>query len=179
MFILNIIRRYACCRIFNYHSPDVTTQPIPKNIIQQPLNLSYLDSIKYNDTVPFIPAISLCKVIKVYDGDTITVAAKLSNSDSTVYRFSVRLKGIDSPEIKGKTFAEKELAITARDELHRLIYDKNVYLTNRSMEKYGRLLADVYIGDLHVNKWLLDKNLAIPYDGGTKTRPNEWEDVKF
>ena len=107
MFILNIIRRYACCRIFNYHSPDLTTQSIPKNIIQQPLNLSYLDSIKYNDTVPFIPAISLCKVIKVYDGDTITIAAKLPYKQSSLYRFQVRLLGIDSPEMKGHTEEER------------------------------------------------------------------------
>jgi len=30
-------------------------------------------------------------------------------------------------------------------------------------------LADVYLGDLHVNQWLLDNKYAVQYSGGTKT----------
>jgi endonuclease YncB( thermonuclease family) len=42
-------------------------------------------------------------------------------------------------------------------------------LKNLKTEKYGRVLADVYLGDLHVNKWLLDNKYAVPYSGGKKT----------
>ena len=55
----------------------------------------------WKDTIPFIPPISGGVVIKVYDGDTITIASKLPYKKSPLYRFSVRLNGIDSPEIKG------------------------------------------------------------------------------
>ena len=63
-------------------------------------NLSYLDNIDYNMTTPFIPPIIYGKV---YDGDTITITAKLPYKNSQVYHFSIRLNGIDSPEIKGQT----------------------------------------------------------------------------
>jgi endonuclease YncB( thermonuclease family) len=115
------------------------------------------------------------KVIKVYDGDTITIASKLPNTETPIYRFSVRLSGIDSAEIHGKTQTEKKHAIIARDKLHDLIYGQMVHLKNISTEKYGRMLADVYLDNLHINKWMLDEQLAIPYDGGAKHRPQEWD----
>ncbi len=133
------------------------------------------DNINWQTTVPFVPPVSSGKVIKVYDGDTITVATKLPMRNSPVYRFPVRLTGIDSPEIKGKSEAEIALAKKSRDALNELIYGKIVKLQNVSTEKYGRLLADVYIDSIHVNKWLLDNKYAIPYDGSTKTRSIEWD----
>ena len=50
-------------------------------------------------------------------------------------------------------------------------------LKNVSMEKYGRILADVYLGNLHLNQWMLDQKLAVEYDGGTKSRPAEWQTI--
>jgi micrococcal nuclease len=133
-------------------------------------DLRYLQSITYADTHIYIPPVYFCKVIKVYDGDTITVATKLYATDTAVYRFSVRLAGIDTPEIHGATSAEKAAAITSRDLLSNLIMDKIVLLKNVQFEKYGRLLADVYLGDLHLNQYLLDNNCAVPYDGGKKEK---------
>jgi len=85
------------------------------------------------------------------------------------------LNGIDAAEIKGKTANEKRIAIESRDKLNELIYGKMIHLKNISTEKYGRILADVYLDDLHVNKWMIDNSLAVPYDGGTKNRPVEWD----
>ena len=138
-------------------------------------NTAYLHDILYENTIPFVPPIQYGKVIKVYDGDTFTIAAKLPNTDSPVYRFSVRLNGIDTPEIHGKTMHEKELAIAARDALHKLIYGKIINLQHVATEKYGRILADVYVDNIHVNDWLIQNKYAVPYDGGTKNRPNDWE----
>ena len=53
--------------------------------------------------------------------------------------------------------------------------DVKSYFGNNIYEKYGRILADVYLGDLHINQWMLDNKHAIPYDGGTKHRPDEWD----
>jgi endonuclease YncB( thermonuclease family) len=142
---------------------------------QDPANGVELDHIEYKDTKPFVPPVTGGKVIKVYDGDTITIASKLPIANSPVYRFSVRLSGIDSAEMKGKTFAEKEAAIKARDALRALILGKTVTLRNVSTEKYGRVLATVYLGDLDVCEWMLKHNYAVPYDGGTKCRPSEWD----
>ena len=143
-----------------------------------------LEYIIYKDTIPFILPIVYGKVIKVYDGDTITIAAQLPNitNNIKIYRFSVRLLGIDSPEIKGHTQNEKNAAIASREALHTLIFGKIIELRNNSNEKYGRILADVYLTNctfgnesdtlLHVNKWMLDNKYAIPYNGGTKQQFN-------
>ena len=136
---------------------------------------SLIQNISYKDTIPFVPPITLGKVIKVYDGDTFTLAAQLPYNSTITYRFSIRLNGIDSPEIKSTFAVEKQLAIVSRDALSNLIMDKIVSLKNISIEKYGRILADVYLDELHVNKWMIEKRYAIKYTGGTKYRPNEWE----
>lgn len=136
---------------------------------------SALSSAKYEDSVPFLMPIKYGKVVKVYDGDTITIAAYLPIPNSPLYRFSVRLNGIDTPEIKGKTRAEKDLALVAKNALSEFVLGKVVELRNIANEKYGRILADVYLGPTHVNVWMIENGYAIAYAGGTKERPPEWE----
>jgi endonuclease YncB( thermonuclease family) len=138
-------------------------------------DISYLDNITYKDTVAFIPPIMYAKVIKVYDGDTITVAAQLPFIGSPIYRFSVRLAHIDSPEIRGGSKMETRLAIVSRDALHKLIFGKIIELKNNGKEKYGRLLADLYYDGLYINQWMLDNKYAVMYDGGKKIKPVEWD----
>jgi endonuclease YncB( thermonuclease family) len=75
---------------------------VPENKDQPP--------ITWNETIPFKVPITEGYVLKVYDGDTITIASKLPFENSPIYRFSVRLAGIDTPEIKGKTEKEKHMA---------------------------------------------------------------------
>ena len=111
-------------------------------------------------------------VIKVYDGDTITIATQIYN-DTNWYKFNIRLYGIDTPEIKGPN---SEIAKKIRNNLILLILHKKVRIeilpTN---DKYGRLLGNVFIDDLHINNWLLANNMALPYEGGTKpTFSDEW-----
>ena len=139
------------------------------------INEKYLQDINYKNTIPFVPPITEGKVIKVYDGDTITIASKLPYNSSPIYRFSVRLNGIDAPEMKCKTNIEKQHAVKSRDALSSIILNKNVKLTNIKTEKYGRILAHVYVDEIHVNKWMLDNKHAVPYNGGTKNKPPEWE----
>ena len=133
--------------------------------------------INWDDTIPFVAPVSGGQVIKVYDGDTITIAAKLPYDNSPLYRFSVRLNGIDTPEIKGKTEDEIAVAKEARDELSKLILHKNIILKDIKTEKYGRILAEVYLDDLHINNWMLEQRFAVVYDGGTKKAPVSW--LKF
>lgn len=140
------------------------------------INDNYLQDIEYKDTIPFVPPVLQGKVIKIYDGDTITIASKIENlKDSLVYRFSVRLNGIDTPEIKGKNEDEKEIAKKARDSLSQLILGKIVTLKNVETEKYGRLLAELYLEDIHLNQWMLEKRYAVKYGGGTKNSPENWK----
>ena len=64
--------------------------------------------IKIEDTIKFIPNIKKCTVISVYDGDTITIASKLPYKNSPLYRWSLRIYGIDCPEIKSHKENEKK-----------------------------------------------------------------------
>lgn len=139
------------------------------------------ENIKWEDTVEFTFPIKGGKVIKVYDGDTITIASKLPFDASPLYRLSVRLNGIDTPEIKGKGVSdeEKEAAKNARDFVSNLTLNKYVRLENIETEKYGRILADVYIGDIHLNDLLLKERYAVKYDGGTKEKPKSWIEYRI
>ena len=132
-------------------------------------------TIDYKETIPFIPNIQDGHVIKVYDGDTITIASRLPYPDSPLYRFQVRLKGIDCPEIKGKTEDEIFMALCAKKEMEKLVMQKRVFLKNIGTEKYGRLLADVFVNNIHVNEHMLKNRLAVPYDGKTKKTPENWK----
>ena len=158
-----------------------TNEPVPKNEKpnekpnekQKNFNEDG-DDITWQDTVEFTFPINGGRVIKVYDGDTITIAAKLPFDNSPLYRLSVRLNGIDTPEIKGKTDDEKTAAKQVKDALSNLILNKRVSLKNVQTEKYGRILADVYIGELHINQWLITEKYAVKYDGGTQKSPESW-----
>jgi len=135
-------------------------------------------NISWGDTSVFIPPVSSGRVIKVYDGDTITIATKLpliKNENNKIWRFSVRLSGIDCPEIRTKDENEKKIAIIARDKLSDKILNQIVQLKNVKLDKYGRLLADVLYNGENLSKWLLNQYLAIEYNGGTKKKINNWE----
>ena len=84
--------------------------------------------IDWKDTIEFVPPVEKGIVIKVYDGDTITIASKLPYLSSPLYRFSVRLNGIDCPEIKSKDENEKQCAQIAKKEMSDLILNKIVIL---------------------------------------------------
>lgn len=160
-------------RLFGCYNANTNNNRSPP-----PVNIEPPKKIQWSDTLQFIPPINTGHVIKVYDGDTFTIAGHLPYEGSPLYRFSVRLNGIDCAEIKGSTEEEKQCAIRARTELDRLIMNKTVVLKNVKNEKYGRLLADVFVGDIHVNKYMIDKGLAIEYDGGTKTKKSWFEIYK-
>ena len=102
-------------------------------------------------------------VTKVYDGDTITCDIDLGFS-VVLKDQKVRLRGINAPEVKGKT---KEEGKKVRDILHKKLIDKYVTIkTYRDKkEKFGRWLADVTIDDdiVTVNQWLLNEGHAVPF----------------
>lgn len=113
--------------------------------------------------------------VTVVDGDTI----KFTVGDKNV---SVRLLGVDAPEIHGaKCERELELGLLAKKRAMELIagaHNKQIVLmraTSGNRDKYGRVLAKVMIpadkgwtgelGDL-----LLRENLVIAYNGRTKRK---------
>ncbi len=103
----------------------------------------------------------MAKCIKVYDGDSITVLFK---HDGRIRKFSVRMLGYDTPEIRKP--AERKDAIIARDHLSRMIKDKIIRLECGKYDKYGRILAVVFLGNLNINNEMLPFGHA--YHGGKK-----------
>ena len=135
--------------------------------------------IKYEDTVTFIPDIKSAQVIKVYDGDTFTIGAKLDKKQKQFYRFSVRVKGIDCPEMKTKNQDEKEVATIAKERVTELIMNKTVILKNITYDKYGRICANVFFekdgGVFSLSDVLIAEHLAVEDYGKTKQPPSNWK----
>jgi endonuclease YncB( thermonuclease family) len=153
-----------------------------------------------------VPEFSLCgltlqgKVVEAYDADTCKVVLPVLN---TFYKFTCRLNGIDTPEMKprkDKPNRDNEIvwAKKARAELLKLItQDESTFFDNLDLkkeeiiqklqenknlvtvkclefDKYGRLLVELYsskTGDKSFSNCLVDKNLAVSYDGGKKINP--------
>ena len=93
----------------------------------------------------------------------------------------IRFYGIDTPEMKGKDVSseEKEAATMARDYLSDLILHKYVRLENVQNEKYGRILADVHLGNYCLNEIMVKERYAVKYDGKTKQKPSSWLNYKI
>ncbi|RLA13261.1 MAG: nuclease [Gammaproteobacteria bacterium] len=98
------------------------------------------------------------QVVKVYDGDTITVDIDVGFHVS-LKREKVRLYRINTPEVRGP---EKGKGIISRDWLRKKILDKEVILATYKDKKgkYGRWLADVWIDGLCMNDELVSNGLA-------------------
>lgn len=187
-----IIMVWFCCFSKNYSTECKINKSIkiPQNIIyndnvniysiiSKELVIEQLKNIEYKDTKIFYNNIIYCKCVKVYDGDTITIATMVNHNTilPNVYRFSIRLNGIDAPEIKSDTINEKKYAINSRDMLSNKILGKIIRLEIiEKPEKWGRILANVFLDDENICQWLLDNKLAIPYFGKTKIKSPEWLD---
>ena len=120
-----------------------------------------LKDIEFDDVV-------VDKITSVYDGDTFR--ANIKGYPKIVgYRMSVRILGIDTPELKAKCKREKDLAINAKRLTASMLGDgKRIELRNIKRGKYFRILADVYVDGISIGDELIRNNLALKYDGGTK-----------
>jgi len=112
--------------------------------------------------------IKISKVISVYDGDTIRVNID-SFPDIIGKNIRIRLKGIDTPEIKGKCQKEIDLAIMARDYLKTTINKSNqIELRNIERGKYFRIVGDLYLDNTNISELMIKRKLGYKYLGGRK-----------
>ncbi len=103
------------------------------------------------------------RVLHIYDGDTIRVAAEIWPNQEIDVR--IRIRGIDGPEIRTRCKAEKRAAHAARNYLARLVRRERLYLTNISGGKYyNRVLADVHLANgTSLAEQLLQRRMVRPY----------------
>ena len=105
-------------------------------------------------------------VVSVYDGDTFTADA--SPWPGITIRVSVRVDGVDTPEIRGECQEEKDLAIRAREFVQATVGEA-VRLTNVRHGKYaGRVVAEVWVGQQNLAELIIREGLGRPYAGGAR-----------
>ena len=128
-------------------------------------------------------AYMLLPIVEVYDGDTIK-SEMTSRLPSPLDKISIRIRGIDTPEKPAASYhetgklgragciKEAELALEATEFVKSMaIGNTKMKVENFEWDKYGgRILGDVKIGGDDVATSLIAAGLAVPYDGGTKTK---------
>jgi len=116
--------------------------------------------------------VTLSEVTSIYDGDTFRGTIK-DYPPILGYRISIRIYGIDCPELKDKNPKIKSLALQAKQyTVQRLREGKEIKLVDMRRDKYFRICAKVLIDGKDLGQELIKKGLAKPYDGGTKEK---WE----
>ena len=107
--------------------------------------------------------------LRNYDGDTITF--NLPGLHPIIgEEISIRVNGIDTPEIKGKCEKEKYNAQQAQQMVADFLKDaEQIVLKSMERGKYFRIAADVIIDGENLADVLVEAGMAVRYDGGKKT----------
>ena len=109
------------------------------------------------------------KIVEVYDGDSCKAVFETFNK---YYKWTLRLERLDTPELKTPSVLESQFGFEVRDVLRGMILNKVVKIKCGGFDKYGRLLAEIWLDGLSVNQYLIDNEYAFEYNGGTKEK---WE----
>lgn len=100
----------------------------------------------------------LFHVTRVFDGDTIQVAGM-------DLKFTLRMAGIDSPEIGFDHRPGQPFGRRAKKYLAELVADKKVSIKSYGTGGYNRQLAEVFHDDKNVNIEMIKAGLAEVYSG--------------
>lgn len=148
--VLVLIFGFASCKaeeiiekeIIEEPIEEKTVEPIEEEIIEEPIE-EIIDLTQNFDGIEI-------KCIRVIDGDTIEV------KDESGTKYKVRYIGIDTPE------TTEDYGDTATEKNKELVEDKIVKLEKdvSSTDKYGRILAYVYVGDIFINAYLVQEGYA-------------------
>ena len=83
------------------------------------------------------------KVIKVADGDTITILTPGNE------QIKIRLSAVDTPE-GSQAFGKRAKQFTSR-----MVYKKNVQVEKETVDRYGRTVGFVYIDGANLNEQII------------------------
>lgn len=124
---------------------------------------SYQNLVHYPDLV-------VHEIISVYDGDTFRANLDTNNMSEIISKnISIRIYGIDTPEMRGTSKRLKKKAIIARDYVSkRLREGDSIILKNVQRGMYFRIIAEVEIDGVSLTQELIDLGYAKPYFGGSK-----------
>jgi micrococcal nuclease len=103
------------------------------------------------------------KILKIYDGDTITVEIDLGFG--VAKKEKLRFDLINAPEIRGDSRIE---GLKSRDWLRMKLYqaeqlNKDIIIKTKKDKKgkYGRYIAEIFIDNISVNRELVHEGLAV------------------
>lgn len=105
-----------------------------------------------------LPVGNQFKVTKIFDGDTI-------RAEGFGLIFTIRLVGIDTPELGKKGQKDQPYSREAKQKLTRLLGKKTIGLKQYGTGGYNRVLAEVFVGSTNVNLELVRSGLAEVYRG--------------
>ena len=124
--------------------------PLIEKLIRAPVSTSNFSGVEY---------------VRNYDGDTMTVnipgVHPLFGNE-----IGIRVRGIDTPEIREKYPFEKQKAKETKTLIEGILNRATeITLHDIEREKYFRIVASVIVDGQNLSDLLLAKKLAVPYDG--------------
>lgn len=150
--------------------------------------------------IPYKNQIIPCKVVDVYDGDTITVLIRTPigatpNTSNTVdinsfFRLKIRVSGVDAPELKVNkkdmnpeqtrlAQLEEAAGLVVKNIVSKKLLGKQLNIKLTSLDKYGgRYVGTVYLGMAKyetLTEFLVLCGLGKPYSGNKKSGWSEDE----
>lgn len=101
-------------------------------------------------------------VLRVIDGDTLSV--QLPGLPQELQPVSVRVRGVDAPELHGKCASEKAAAQRAKAFTAALV-ETGAIFRNPTADKYFRIDATVIVRGKDLASMLIGAGLGRPYAG--------------
>jgi len=108
-------------------------------------------------------------VRRVVDGDTMDVTLDLGFD--ILYNNRIRLYGINTPESRTRDLEEKKLGLAAKDRVKELCPVGSSVIIKTTKEgrgKYGRILGEIFVGEMNINQQLVAEGHAVEYFGGSR-----------
>jgi hypothetical protein len=146
---------------YHNHSPGMDSDDSARSSIYIEEDLKLLQQVTLESTIPFVPNIRYGKVLSIEDGRTLTVASRIYNGYTTVlspqtYRFQLVIAGIEPNDPKDTNDPDPASVV-----LRQILMDQIVYIPHIDIEPAtGQLHAQIYIGQVHLNRWMMDQGLV-------------------
>ena len=106
------------------------------------------------------------EVLRIVDGDTVDVRVDLGFD--VWHKCRVRLMGINAAESRTRDLEEKARGLAAKQWLIDKVEFKDVEMQSHGKGKYGRILGELFVNRVNINKLMVKEGHAKEYDGGKR-----------
>jgi endonuclease YncB( thermonuclease family) len=121
----------------------------------------FLDYPRYRLRIATKPAYTYRGVIfRVIDGDTYEIMLDLGFN--IFAEQTIRLEGVDTPELNSKDPFEKAFARMVKERVEDLVFDQRVVIVTKYDKTFARYVASVWLEDDKVNlaDWITSNKLT-------------------